>query len=264
MARSAKAAGITASCPSLRHPCASNLLEAGAEGERAQGTAGTCVHRVERTRRDTLASAGEAGRPADDPHRDGENAPGRTRRPLVVHAPTPRQATVPPVGAGQRDQDPAVASGTPLVWAMQRPRLHQPRDDWGGRLWKARENEGTNQRPGLSDARGVPYSARVRGPVARVSKTSAKARWAIMPRGALRPVWTSRWARERSSCANRSTGRRRVTLVAGAPCGRPACVCGVVSALDCGRLPGWACRGCRGAAGLGDASGQGCRGSPHL
>jgi len=45
-----------------------------------------------------------------------------------------------------------------------------------------------------SDARGVPYSARVLGPVARLSKNSSKARRAIMPRFALSPVWTSSWS----------------------------------------------------------------------
>ncbi len=39
---------------------------------------------------------------------------------------------------------------------------------------------------------------------------------------------------------------RRLTMVEGAPFGRPAFFCGVVAALDGGRLPPWAGVGCRG------------------
>ena len=42
-----------------------------------------------------------------------------------------------------------------------------------------------------SDVRSVSYSVRPLASVARVSRNSAKARRAIIPRFALSPVWTS-------------------------------------------------------------------------
>jgi hypothetical protein len=45
-----------------------------------------------------------------------------------------------------------------------------------------------------SDARGVSYSVRPLVSVARVSRNSAQARRAIIPRFALSPVWTSSWS----------------------------------------------------------------------
>jgi hypothetical protein len=46
----------------------------------------------------------------------------------------------------------------------------------------------------------------------------------------------------------------------GAPRGRPAWVCGGRPTRDCGRLPSWACWGCRGAGGMGEAFGPGWSG----
>src|SRR5712692_180404 len=131
-----------------------------------------------------------------------------------------------------------------------------------GSIRRETETEKTDG-PIPSDARGVPYRERSLGPVAWVSRKSAKARRAIMPRCALSPVWASRRSIERSSCANRSTGIRRLTMVEGAPGGRPAFFCGV-AALDGGLLPSWACLGCRGAVGIVDSSVQGCRAWTHL
>ena len=53
-------------------------------------------------------------------------------------------------------------------------------------------------------------------------------------------------------------------MVEGVPGGRPAFFCEAVSALDGGRLPSGAGLGCRGAAGIVESSGQGCRTSPSL
>src|SRR5262249_10580953 len=48
-------------------------------GDLDQGVAGACVHRVERTLRETLESAGQASLPADDPQSDCQNARVRPR-----------------------------------------------------------------------------------------------------------------------------------------------------------------------------------------
>jgi hypothetical protein len=45
-----------------------------------------------------------------------------------------------------------------------------------------------------SDVRSVSYSVRPLASVARVSRNSAQARRAIIPRFALSPVWTSSWS----------------------------------------------------------------------
>jgi hypothetical protein len=81
-----------------------------------------------------------------------------------------------------------------------------------------------------------------------VSRKSSPARRAIMPRVALRPVWTSRWSRERSSWAHRSRGIRRLIIVDGGPVGRPPACGGACSLLACGGLCAWALLGRRGSA----------------
>lgn len=96
---------------------------------------------------------------------------------------------------------------------------------------------GTTAGPGPRAPRVAPSRARALMSVAGVSRQSAKARRAIMPRCALRPVWTSRRSIERSSAANRATGIRRVTRVEGTPVGRPAFFWGVGAAVDGGRPP---------------------------
>jgi hypothetical protein len=86
--------------------------------------------------------------------------------------------------------------------------------------------EGDLDGPVASARRVVSSSHRARLPVPWVSSTRASARRALRPRGALRPVRTSRRARSQCRCAHRATGRRRVTRVSGAPWGRPAGVRG--------------------------------------
>jgi hypothetical protein len=116
----------------------------------------------------------------------------------------------------------------------------------------------------LSDARGVSYRVHPLGSVVWVSRNSAKARRAIIPRFALSPVWTSSWSIERSNCANRSRGIRRLTMVEGGPGGRPA-LCGeAVSALDGCRLLSWVGLGSRRTVGIMESCAQGCQASPEL
>jgi integrase len=64
MERYAKSAGIKASCHSLRHTFASNLLEAGAEVIYIKEFLGHWQHRVERKVRQIVESAGQANVPA--------------------------------------------------------------------------------------------------------------------------------------------------------------------------------------------------------
>ena len=53
-------------------------------------------------------------------------------------------------------------------------------------------------------------------------------------------------------------------MVEGAPFGRPAFFCGVLSGVDCCPLPSLACLVCRGAAVIGESSVQGYRVSACL
>jgi hypothetical protein len=143
--RSAKAAGLKASCPSLRHTCASNLLAAGAEGLAIKELLGH-------------ASIGSSERSAQRSHQRVKQGYQHTIR---------------------------------TVMAQTRVESH---DGGRGGLWQAEHARGPTDGPVPSGARGVPYRARALVPGAWVSRQSAQARRAIMPRWALSPVWTSSWS----------------------------------------------------------------------
>ena len=77
------------------------------------------------------------------------------------------------------------------VIAKTRVYEHRP---WRDMVSDRREHARGKTNVVPSDARGVSYSVRPLGFVARVSRNSAKARRAIIPRFALSPVWTSSWS----------------------------------------------------------------------